>query len=549
MAILNSYKNLFLALFKSRNLPQSDFYNSTQMRTNDYILWYASALFSTPENLYAPLFEAFGERFELEEPAKPGMVSLAVHPCGQAQKKPAEWIKELRKEGVEEVLLLPTPLVQDKLAPHLAAAFAGTEDTYLQVKTKSATRAYLLRALFNSPNALSPEGFVELMDKQQNPEACWERVAELLEEHYRLNQGPAFAKDVIREYILNHIDDRSYDFMAANYVSEVQVECKIANVPFLLPANLKDFLYQHDFSFGGDSEHASVFLYALRPVTAEELLALASAQPFSETEIWDGCIKQGEQQAREDLPDVAEEWPGFIASMNTEELENYSFLVCRAIAVFCEENDLLNPVIPTALQDAFGPNELEQKKAQARSSMGSDQWFLTPNKEPWELYLLVELEGLEPEKLTIELHIAAENYKSALVQIEAFAKQINSPFAEAFGVGLYLLQPNVTQGKFDNAHLKALLADLKKKQFSLQAQKNFTDSFNYYTQDIELMQLPAEYSFGLLSLSVADVFGGMGSWNDMYMETDEEQEIYQRTSAELYSAMRDYYRALGSSNV
>jgi len=519
------------------------------MRTNDYILWYASALLSAPQSLYTQLLEAWGERFELDEPAKPGMVSLTVHPYGRGQQKPVEWLNDLRKEGIKQTLLLPIPKLQEKLPAYLAAAFAGTEDTYLQVKTAKTMRAYLLRTLFSRPYALSPEGFVELMDAQQNQTDCWQRIGELLEEHYRLNEGPAFDRDIIREYILNHTDDSSYDFMASNYLSEVQVDCKIANIPFVVPVNLKDLLCQHDFSFGGNSKHTSVFLYTLREVTADELLLVVHAQLFSEREIWEGCIEQGEQQAREDLPDMAEEWPDFIAAMNPEELANYSFIVCRAIAVLCEENNILNPIIPEPLQDAFGPNELEQKKAQARSSMGGDQWFLVSNKETWELYILAELDGLAQQEPTTTYQESLENYKAALKTIEAFAKQINSPFAEAFGIALYLLQNNVPQGKFDKGHLKVLLSDLKKQGFSAQAQKNFADSFNYYTQDIELMQLPQEYALGLLSLSVADVFGGMGSWNDMYMETEEEQEIYQRTSAELYSAIRDYYRALGSSKV
>jgi 5-carboxymethyl-2-hydroxymuconate isomerase len=41
---------------------------------------------------------------------------------------------------------------------------------------------------------------------------------------------------------------------------------------------------------------------------------------------------------------------------------------------------------------------------------------------------------------------------------------------------------------------------------------------------------------------MADVFGGMGSWNDI--DPGEDAETYQRLSAELFEVMKRYFAAL-----
>lgn len=52
----------------------------------------------------------------------------------------------------------------------------------------------------------------------------------------------------------------------------------------------------------------------------------------------------------------------------------------------------------------------------------------------------------------------------------------------------------------------------------------------------------------LLSFSIADVFGGMGSWNDERFSKEEDKEEHERLSAELFQRLRRfYYSSLGSS--
>jgi len=51
-----------------------------------------------------------------------------------------------------------------------------------------------------------------------------------------------------------------------------------------------------------------------------------------------------------------------------------------------------------------------------------------------------------------------------------------------------------------------------------------------------------ETTLSLFSICNANVFGGMGSWNDQYIEN--KQETYERLSAKVFNAMKNYFVVL-----
>jgi|GEM_PF-2876641 len=518
------------------------------MKRNDFIFWYNTELLLARTDLFETLLIAFGEQFELQEQGKVDAVSIAVEPADNDRISFTEWLTSIRNEEIEHIRLLPVPMEYETLAPHIVAAFASSaDDTYLSVKTKSGTKCYVLHTFYSSPYELSPEDFVNLIDAQILTDDCWALITDLLQEHYSLNQGPDISGEDIREYMLSHRDDNTYDFIVSKCISEVQVECMVSEEPLIIPEELTHALYQSDFDFGTDPEHTSVFLYTLREVTAEEIMELVTSQPFSETEIWERCVSVGAEYGREDLPLDAAEWTDFVNSKTLEELSDFSYIICRAIATLCEDIDLLNPVIPVSLPDAFGPDELDQRRAQARSSMGNKQWYLSPAKHPWESYIFKETGAIIPEDADENIEDAGNRYKESLHNIKAFAEKIESTFAEAFGLGLYLLEYQLPLGNYDEGHLEHILSAMRKKRFSERALQNFENYFRHLAPDAIVMHTSADQLAGILSVAiVSDLFGGMGSWNDIYMETEEEQETFNNISAEAYAAVRNYFRVLMS---
>jgi hypothetical protein len=61
--------------------------------------------------------------------------------------------------------------------------------------------------------------------------------------------------------------------------------------------------------------------------------------------------------------------------------------------------------------------------------------------------------------------------------------------------------------------------------------------------EFELFHASEEKLRGVLACAVADVFGGMGSWNDQPFDTQEAQERYEQISRRFFRALRGFIEA------
>ena len=186
----------------------------------------------------------------------------------------------------------------------------------------------------------------------------------------------------------------------------------------------------------------------------------------------------------------------------------------------------------------FGPDELDGKRARARSRLSDDQWYLQGIRQPWELYLFTPL----PVPVQAEnTDHGREAFLGSLQQIIPFSQKIGSPFTETFLLSKFILSNTLPGGHFDEAHESNIVAALQQNGFSQYALETFRNTFSYI-KDFHRLQWPAESILGLCALSLSNVFGGMGSWNDM--DPGEDGEVYQRVSADLFEAIRKYFAEL-----
>jgi hypothetical protein len=88
----------------------------------------------------------------------------------------------------------------------------------------------------------------------------------------------------------------------------------------------------------------------------------------------------------------------------------------------------------------------------------------------------------------------------------------------------------------------ALQQALKSAGFSERAGEVFGRKV-YVVSDFEPFQPSEEKLRGVLACTVADVFGGMGSWNDQPFDTPEDQERYAQVSGRLFRALRAFSTA------
>lgn len=144
--------------------------------------------------------------------------------------------------------------------------------------------------------------------------------------------------------------------------------------------------------------------------------------------------------------------------------------------------------------------------------------------------------GIEVQSLGIEQ--AQSAFSKALEEIKVFVAEIQSPYEEAFSLALFIIT-----GVKDFSS-EELIAQVKSSGFSERAIEVLNGRVWIADQFREL-GLKSEKVRGLLAISIADVFGGMGSWNDQYGESD--QERYQTVSANMFQALKNYFAAIISS--
>jgi hypothetical protein len=244
------------------------------------------------------------------------------------------------------------------------------------------------------------------------------------------------------------------------------------------------------------------------------------------------------------LPASAAAWPTALEGLSEELTRSVPQAVCDAIRTLCEEQKQ-EPVIPEALKACFGPDELEKKRAKARTRLsGGEQWQLQDNRQPWQLVFFEQIPGEGPTEPPGDAAPAKARFQEALQAIEAFATRLDFPFAEAFRLGRFLLGPSFPSGAFDAAHAQRAVEALAAQGFSERAQENFQELFPF-SEDLKVLRWSEERIRGFLAASVSDVFGGMGSWNDLPLDGAEAEE-HGRLSGELFRSMKDYTAALQS---
>lgn len=510
------------------------------MRRDDYIRAVASGLLTVPEDGFAGALAHFGQRFELSDLRKPGVVSLGGQRASGETLGFAEWIEGLRNEGVLRVSFSWSPASGNDILPdHIAAAFAGGVVQLMHVSTRTAWRSYALQPIRCPQHEITPGQFAVLINQQENPPLLWERVEQLVSEGNALNNRRPFPAGTVAAYLRGEDGFAEgmdvFDFMAADLFREVQIESAVAGITFKLPEDMKPLFYQSGFSFD-DDDRDYVYLYPLRDVTASEVHALLEAQPFATEFVWHRAAVNLQEYPPAGIPEpMRMGWELSLDTLDGESLSRVVSAVCESIRSLCEEEGK-RPVIPASLSLSFGPNAADAARARIRSRIQSHQWYLQGTLNPWELYLFA-FAGEEAEAEPSEVKSWAEAFRTVLDEAVVLARKIDSPYVEAFRLGSFVLSPDFPVGSFDAGHEAVVRDALRRDGFSENAQEVFMRSF-WFGEEMHLLQWSVIRIQGLIALDVTDVFGGMGSWNDAGPEADAED--YQRITTGLFRCRENF---------
>ena len=392
-------------------------------------------------------------------------------------------------------------------------------------------RSWVFETVHAPQFAFVPADFVALMDAQVPRQAIWERLYHLVRESAEMNGEPEVRRDRIRDTLLN-ADNGWWDMQTGQLLQEAQIECLVEGSQFVVPPALEPLFAPMEPLFPED-DRFSVYLYPLGPVTVAQLLALAAANAGSE--------KLGaalEAETAEGFSDFeGQEVSGGLEWLRTRtdgeaETMALGMLVCRAISRLCEEAGK-TPVIPPELGTVFGPDERDQKRARFRGAISGAGLAPTLNPELWSCYVW-EVADLGVEAADFEA--AVENFALALILIEEFARKHESSFAEAFFLALFCLdlEPGIWQ---DPTGIRGRLV---KAGISETAMAVFDANIGSVAE-LSAVGWPADRMGTVLAAAVADVFGGMGSWNDQDFDGDQE---YGSVSGALAGTLHALWQAL-----
>lgn len=514
------------------------------MNRTDYILTLTKGILEAPPEITDSLLDYFGAIYELNEIQKAGFVSLAAGLDDGKEVSFSDWVRILRSEKIKKCLVRSIAQTSEQLPEHIAAAFAGTQEYLIEVVTEKTARCYVLKSFYSPSYAITTELFTELADAQTNSNAVWEQITRQITESNEMNGRKALDKSVVREYLNSREGKDVFNFLASNLSEEMQIECAVAGTAFIIPEHLKHLFYQSDFSFFDDSDREIAFLYPLKECSSEQLIELVQAQSSIE-EVWKGCESYLKEYPLADIPLLkASDFEVFIKKQSTEALYASGLIsvVCGAIRILSEQNHV-RPTIPETLKLIFGPDKKDYDKALARGK-SKDKWYLKSNETPWEVcfFELLPITTLLDPKTDPQK--SKKEFAQSLSEIEQFAKKIQSPFEEAFRLANYFLSASVPTGKYDQQHLAIISEDLQKKGFSERAIQVLQNNF-LYLEEWYKMKFDQETILGLFAVNNANHFGGMGSWNDQYIEED--PETYERVSAQTFSSMKNYFVTLLSN--
>lgn len=506
------------------------------MKRSDHILALVSTLLTCPRDIFDSSLDLVNAIYDVNEPRKPGFVSLGFVNEDDVEFSLKHWLIEMRSKPVLSVTCFYGSDDLQDMAPHMAAAFAGSSDLLLQVDYGDERQTFKVETYHSTSYEITTQQFVSVLQAQPNQALVWTRAAELILESNRLNNRTVFEPNEVIDYLKTQEGGSVFDFLAPELIKEIQIECSIHNVSFVIPTEFQSLFVKYEpFGFETENDKEYVYLYTLRNITVEELLTLVEAQSF-ESEVWVELNKTLEEWKDERLsPMPVTQWKGKLMSLDQEMLMYAATPICRSICVLCEEKNL-KPVIPAELADAFGPSEEDQKRAAARSKNEKDRWSLQPRQKPWEFVGFRKLEFYTPIE-ALKSDQVQSAFINSLKDIQEFSASIYSSYEEAFKLSLFILE-NVK----DFAE-QALEQQMKGAGFSDRAWEIMKDRL-WIVDHFTKLGWSFDRIKALMAVSMADVFGGMGSWNDQYIEGD--QERYQTVSANLFQSMKDYFAVIVS---
>lgn len=512
------------------------------MNPNRFFVAVVAGLLTAPDQCFARASARAAERYDLEHLQVPGTLGAAVGEDGEERMPMLAWLARKRLEKVCRVTVSVQDPEDDEEA-HLLAGFAGGLPLLVELVSGSASSNYLAGTVSGPHLLMTTSELIALLHRQGHASLYWECVLDQINGFNACNGRREVESEELEAYLLGDEGQDAWQVMGDQIFRELQVEACVHDRDFVVPEQMRHLVRAVEPFH--DEQVMDVWLepFDEDAVTGAHLLRLVEAQPFAEC-IWQQCADKaalaervGDDFNLDTFPCIpSADWPRYLSRVSADDVVEVQSEIIELVRLECESRGM-EPVIPAALEDIFGPDDEERRRLRFRQRLQHDMgWALVSTLRPWRMAVLDRIDAAPPIDHPRSLAQARADFISTLEKIEQFAGRIGSDLAPLFQVAGRLAQQ--ADGR-ENPRLPEMIEQDARRFGAMR--KEVETSIDIFST----FGWTCERTFGLAAISLADVFGGMASWNDQWFEGPD-QEVFEELSAELFSALNRYFEALVS---
>jgi hypothetical protein len=452
------------------------------------------------------------------------------------------WLRALRGETIACVAITRALSDSDAAPAHALAAFVGGNPTLLVVRTAVRRRCFVLQIEFPRSSAVSPDAFFQWLAGQAEAPRLERAVVAAVNASRQLNNEPPAAD--VRAFFRTRDGVETWDRLGNDIVRAVQVAARAAGVDLrvdekLFYRNDSDEQERAELAAHGD-ERAFVAdaerLFLRDGVSPAAFCAFVDAQACAD-EAWRRLAVVVQDMGALDSGDVR----AHFASMAPDELRSCGAMFVLPVQQACRHAGVALKIPETLTGQLVLFMELVAPEHRADAFAESERIYLVANDEDWQYMCFTPVNVPDDARLPprIPLATAQREYADALAAAEAFAKEIDANECEAFSLARFALSaPHIAAGHIDAAALIAAPLAISDRAREIWSRRvALLEVFTALGVSPDVLR-------GLLSISIGDVFGGMGSWNDIGYGDERHAEI----SAALYRALTQFFVSLLSDD-
>lgn len=499
-------------------------------------------LFSKDRNFISSFINSHnseGSNYNFKQISVTGKMGIGVIELNDSRMDFHTWLNKYKNINVLEII----PFKDKEQINHIAIKLQ-LDDTQKTFFPKFHSSRYY---------EMTENDFIELLNAQDNPTSIQERIKKYLLETTIQEEDISIINSMsLVDYLKSNLGKARLDFELGNFILEIQKECKKSGKTFLIPSKFGHMFICTDYekeamnnmSEEEKSKHIPLNeIFYLNNATSEDYKNLIDAQKCSE-EIYQDIMKDFHSIDKNyvDKFKTTEDLKAIFSKENEEDFYNYpTGNVINDIILTCRRNKA---------EIVFPPSLDEKVQFPFKDSL-NDPEFIPEN----ERYLPINNKNAYTDLFFTEIDLSSfemssattiEQAKKDLLYIldfcENFAKRTGSFYVDCFKSAKIFLVHLENSLKNDPPGIDDVLAFLKSEHFTdFQAQSIQTLEHNIRSIDIFFnLRLSKKSITNILVLSITNVIGGMGAWNDQGVQDPSDNKDLDYSIEELSSRYRHF---------